>query len=80
MSETPVIIPYERLSPEALRGVIEDFVNREGTDYGERVYDLEEKVNHVMVQLQKGKVHIVFDAQTQSCSIITEQQAKKLGV
>ena len=28
-------IPVHNLSPEALRGVIEEFISREGTDYGE---------------------------------------------
>ena len=29
-----MIIPHRLLSPDALRGVIETFVTREGTDYG----------------------------------------------
>ena len=29
-----MIIPHERLSLEALQGIIEAFVTREGTDYG----------------------------------------------
>jgi hypothetical protein len=29
-----MIIPHRMLSPDALRGVIEAFVTREGTDYG----------------------------------------------
>ena len=29
-----MIIPHRLLSPDALRGVIEAFVTREGTDYG----------------------------------------------
>lgn len=28
-------IPYHELSPEALHGVVEEFVTRDGTDYGE---------------------------------------------
>lgn len=29
-----MIVPYEKLSPEALRGLIEEFVTRPGTDTG----------------------------------------------
>jgi uncharacterized protein YheU (UPF0270 family) len=29
------IIPVNKLSPEALQGVIEEFISRDGTDYGE---------------------------------------------
>ena len=32
----PVAVPHTELSPEALQGVIEAFVLREGTDYGDR--------------------------------------------
>jgi uncharacterized protein YheU (UPF0270 family) len=28
-------IPVNKLSPEALQGVIEEFISRNGTDYGE---------------------------------------------
>ena len=29
------IIPVDKLSAEALRGVIQEFISRDGTDYGE---------------------------------------------
>ncbi len=32
---TALIIPYDQLSPKALHGVVEDFVTRDGTEYGE---------------------------------------------
>ena len=32
----PIVVPHTELSAEALTGVIESFVLREGTDYGER--------------------------------------------
>jgi len=39
-----MIIPHQMLSPEALRGVIEDCVTREGTDYGLQEIPLATKV------------------------------------
>jgi uncharacterized protein YheU (UPF0270 family) len=66
----PVPIPHRELSPEALAGVIESFVLREGTDYGAREYSLEEKVAHVLRQLERGEAQIVFDAQTESVDIV----------
>jgi uncharacterized protein YheU (UPF0270 family) len=50
-----VIVPHGELSPEALRGVIESFVLREGTEYGERDYSLDEKVRHVTRQLERRR-------------------------
>lgn len=63
-------VPYEALSPAALRGVIEEYVTREGTDYGMRIYNLDEKVAHVQRQLKRGEVAIVFDPDTETCNII----------
>ena len=63
-------IPYKRLSPEILRGVIEQFVLREGTDYGHDEYSLEEKVRAVERQLERGVVQIVFDHETETCNIV----------
>ena len=63
-------IPWRSLSPAALKGVIEEFVSREGTEYGEPEVSLEEKVQQVMWQLEKGDVMITFDDQEQTCSIV----------
>jgi len=64
-----MIIPYEMLSPEALQGVIEAFVTREGTDYGTRDVSLAAKVWQVRQQLDAGTAVIVYDESTASCSI-----------
>jgi uncharacterized protein len=65
-----LIIPYKELSPEALQGVVEDFVTRNGTDYGESEISLETKVQQVLNQLHSGKVVIVFDQKTETCNIL----------
>lgn len=63
-------IPYTELSAETLRGVIEDFVLREGTDYGDVDYSLDQKVEQVMRQLKAGKVKILFDAKEETCTLV----------
>ena len=63
-------IPYHELTRDALRGVVEAFILREGTDYGAREFSLDEKVAHVMAQLQRGEAQIVFDPETQSVDIV----------
>ena len=65
-----VQIPHERLRPEILRAVIEEFVLREGTNYGEREYSLEEKVLQVEQQLERGLVQLVYDEHDETCSIV----------
>lgn len=71
-SAEPVSIPYDELSPDALRSVVESFVLREGTDYGAYEYSLEQKVAHVMRQLQKGEARIMFDPNTESVQIVVK--------
>lgn len=63
-------IAYTQLSPEALQGVIEEFVTRDGTDYGEIEIPLETKVFQVLVQLKSGKAVIVFDPESETCNIL----------
>ena len=70
-TEHHVEIPYSELSEEALRGVVESFVLREGTDYGQRDYSFEEKIAAVMRQLDRGEARIVFDPETGTVSIVT---------
>jgi len=72
-SPEPIVVPYSELSPEALRGLVESFVLREGTDYGEQAFSLEQKLAHVMRQLERGEACIVFDPQTETVDIVTSQ-------
>ena len=69
-TEHHVEIPHRDLSEAALRGVVESFVLREGTDYGQRDYSLEEKIAVVMRQLDRGEAVIVFDPETRTVSIV----------
>lgn len=72
-----VEIPSNSLSPEALQGVVEEFVTREGTDYGHAERTLEEKIQAVYRQLERGEVAIVFDPESQSCNILTREAITK---
>ena len=65
-----VKIPYDQLSPEALHGVIEEFVTRDGTDYGEREVSVETKIGQVLEQIKAGKVVIIFDQESETCNIL----------
>jgi uncharacterized protein YheU (UPF0270 family) len=61
------------LTEEALRGLAESFVAREGTDYGLHEKTWEEKVDAVMRQIERGEARIVFDAETQSATLIPKR-------
>jgi uncharacterized protein YheU (UPF0270 family) len=67
-----MIIPYEILSREALQGLIEEFVTREGTDSGYTKKSLEENVEMAKRQLQRRDAFIVYDKSTQTAKIVSK--------
>ncbi len=66
----PVVIPFRKLSAEAAQGVIEEFVTREGTDYGGVGVRLPDKVRQVREQLERGEAVLVYDPRSNSCNIV----------
>ena len=67
-------IPAERLPSETLSAVIEEYVLREGTDYGVQEISLQSKIKQVQGQLTRGDVLITFDPVTESCTLLTRNQ------
>ena len=78
--ETGILVPYERLSKEALSGLIEEFILREGTDYGKHEYSLEEKKEQIFRQLQAGYIQVVFNPSTETTSLLHKEQIKKMNL
>jgi uncharacterized protein YheU (UPF0270 family) len=72
----PVEVPYGELPPDLLNAVIESFVLREGTDYGEREFSLEDKVARVFNQLKRGEAKILFDPESESVTIAVGRNRK----
>jgi len=75
----PVVVPHAELSAAALRGVIEAFVLREGTEYGSRDVELDRKVDDVLKQLDRKEAAIVFDPVTESIDIVVRRNLRRLG-
>lgn len=69
-SDSVVEIPPERLPAETLRALIEEFVTRDGTDYGRSEKSTDQKVEDVRRQLVRREVIIVFDPETQTANIV----------
>lgn len=77
--KTGILIPAERLSKEALDSLIEEFILREGTDYGTREYSLDEKKKQVFNQLKAGHISILFDPQLENTTLLRKEELIKLG-
>ena len=66
----PMEIPHDQLSVEAPEGLIEEFVTRDGTD----LRDAEGKGRQVREHLRRGLAAIVFDEESESCTIVTREE------
>jgi uncharacterized protein YheU (UPF0270 family) len=69
-----MIIPILDLNEETLLNIIEGFVLREGTEYGEADVSLEDKVQQVLAQLKSGEVLLVYSELHETVNIIPKQQ------
>lgn len=74
----PIHIQPELLAPEILKSVLEEYIHREGTNYGEVEYTLETKVKQLHTQIVKGDVVIVFDPESESVTLMTHNEFQKL--
>lgn len=71
-------IPHSQLTDEVLEAIIEEFITREGTDYGDCVLELADKVVQVKEQLNRGDVFLSFDPLTQSCQLYPKELRAEL--
>jgi len=62
-------IPYQALNPDTLNNLIQEFVTRDGTDYGVNEVSLEEKVTQVKLKLVSGEALIRYDEELETCDI-----------
>jgi len=69
-SENGIIVPMDRINPDTLRSMAEEFVTREWSELADARYTLESKIEQVLRQLRTGKARIVFDLTTETCNIV----------
>lgn len=59
---------------------MESFVLREGTEYGEQDFSLDQKLAHVIRQLERGEAQIVFDPGTETIDIVVSRKSGRATV
>lgn len=69
-----MIIPYQELNPDTLYAIADEFVSREGTDYGAVEVSHQNKVEQVVRQIKAGEAFILYSELHESCTIISRQQ------
>ncbi|MBU0681701.1 MAG: YheU family protein [Proteobacteria bacterium] len=68
--EEGVEVPYDQLEAETLHNLIQEFVTRDGNDWGNGDGALEAKVGQVMQQLRNRQAKVVFDLKSQTANIV----------
>lgn len=69
-----MIIPFADLESSTLHNIIEGFVLREGTEYGEYDCSLADKVQQIMLQLKKGDVVLVYSELHETVNLVPKEQ------
>ncbi|MFN3713084.1 MAG: YheU family protein [Alcanivoracaceae bacterium] len=64
-----MIVPWQDIPADTLQNMLEEYVSRDGTDYGEREIALVTRVEQVRELLRRGRVVIWFDDTTESISL-----------
>ncbi len=73
-----MIIPPASLADDVLTGILEEFISREGTDYGLVELSLSQKVAALKPQVLCGDVLIVYDETLQTVNLLPKQYAAGL--
>jgi uncharacterized protein YheU (UPF0270 family) len=70
--EEGVEVPYQDINPETLRNMIEEFVSRDGSDWGDAGGSMEAKIEQVLRQFKAGKIIVAFDLTSQTANIVSK--------
>ena len=63
-------IPIEALEAPQLRALVEAFVTREGTDYGDYETQISVKVDQVIAQIRRGQAKIWWHSESEAFDIL----------
>lgn len=73
-----VQLPLDRLPPETLTALLEEYASRDGTDYGARERSLEEKTDDLRHQLTRGDLTLVYDLDSEQYDLCDRDRLKEL--
>ena len=68
--EDGVVIPLDRINPETLRKLVEEFVTREWSELSDADCTFEDKIEQVILQLKENRIRVVFDLTSETFNIV----------
>lgn len=69
----PVDVPFESIKPEILDAILESFILREGTDYGEQELSMNSKVARLKQQYWRGDIKLIYDPVSDSVTFVDKR-------
>jgi hypothetical protein len=80
LSEKIVKIDHSLLNEDTLENLIMDIITRQATDYGAYEIDIQIKKNQLKRKIQTGDAGIIYNADEDSCDIISLEDFKKTAL
>jgi uncharacterized protein YheU (UPF0270 family) len=78
-NEQGIEVPVERINPDTLRKMIEEFVTREWADLGDDGYTLDDKISQVLRQLEDHSAKVMYELSSESWNIVATKQLLAFG-
>ena len=69
-----MLIPYQQLDAMTLNNLIEQYILREGTDYGEVEFSLRQKTQQILAQIKNEEIFIMYSELNESVTLISKQE------
>ena len=74
----PIIVPWKDLPPDTLHNLIEEFVTRDGTDYGDTEIPTATKVEQGLAHMITEEFFVVFYDSSESVSVLSMEQLAEI--
>jgi len=72
-----VEVSSDQVEPQALRALIEEYISRDGTFYGDKETSMDQKVDMVISQLESGEAGITWNIGLHSGDIVLKKDINK---
>jgi len=73
-----VVVPWQSISEDTLQALLEEFISREGTDYGAQELSLADKVQRAKKALENNHALIIVDLALETTQIVDTKVYQKM--
>ncbi len=72
------LVPIEQVPAQFLNQLLDSFISREGTDYGDVELSIEEKRDNLKRVLKNKEAFIAFDGESETFNLLSKAEVKQL--